>query len=332
MPNLAELCRIAGGVLAGDGSVAITGVASVESAGPGDVAPVDSERFVDAARASRAGAFVAPEAIAAALAGRACIVTPHPLAVLTRIIETLGLVVPPPVPGIHPRAMVDPGAVLGAGAHVGPFAVIEAGARIGARAVILAGACVERGAVIGDDCWIEPGAVIHDGARLGHRVRVGANAVISRQGFGYAPGPAGIVRLHHVGTVVLEDDVHVGACTTIDRGRFDATRIGRMTKLDNLIQIGHNCTVGARTFIAAQSGLAGNARIGDDCQVGGQVGIANLCGVGNRARVAAKTGVIKMWGDDVEIAGYPGETRRDWQRMYAALRRLIRGSRISRQP
>jgi len=146
--------------------------------------------------------------------------------------------------------------------------------------------------------------------------------VISRLGFGYAPGPTGPVLLHHVGTTVLEDDVHIGSGTMVDRARFDETRIGTMTALDNLIHIGHNASVGARTFVAAQTGLAGRASVGDDCLVAGQVGIANDCGVGDKSVVAAKSGLIALHPDNSDLFWYPARPR---QKALRALARLFKG-------
>jgi len=275
---------------------------------------------VKVAHASRAGALLVSGKLKAEFA-QPHLIAEFPLAALNRVIEALGLLPPPPPPGIHPTAIVDKRARLGADAHVGPYAVIGA-ATIGARAVIGPGVVIEDDVVVGDDCVLQPGAVLHDGCRLGHRVRVGAHAVLSRPGFGYAPGPQGPVRLHHVGRVVLEDDVHIGAGAAVDRARFDDTRIGRFTAVDNLVHVGHNCRVGERSFLAAQTGLAGNAAIGDDCEIGGQVGIANHCGVGNRSRVGAQSGVITMFGDGVELFGYPAAPKREFLRQVSALRKL----------
>jgi len=298
----------------------------VEGARGREIAPVEKARFLAAARASKADAFVVPGKLADQLE-RPVIVAKFPLAAFNRIIEFFGLAPPPVPPGIHPSAVVEERKAIPPTCTVGPFAVVRAGARIGERCIIDAHAVIEGDVVVGDDCRIEPGAVLHDGSRLGNRVRIGAHAVVSRQGFGFAPGPQGPVLLHHVGLTVLEDGVHIGAATMIDRARFDETRIGAMTGLDNLIHIGHNARVGARTFIAAQTGLAGNARVGDDCEIGGQTGIGNHTGVGDRCRVVAKSGITKMFPDDTEVFWYPSGERAEVRRMLVALRKLGRKKR-----
>jgi len=323
MPTLKELCRAAEGELKGTPDLAIKGVASLQNATATDIAPVESARWLRRAHASKAGAFLAHKDLAGKI-DRPVILSPFPLAALNRIIEELGLVPPPHAPGIHPTAIIDPEAKLGRDLHIGANAIIGK-ARIGARTVLRTRVVIEDGVEIGDDCFIEPGAVVHAGAHLGHRVRVGANAVLSRPGFGYAPGPKGPVRLHHVGRVVIADDVHVGACTTIDRARYDETRVGRYSALDNLVHLGHNCIIGERSFLAAQTGMAGGSTIGDDCEVGGQAGLSNEAHLGNRCRVGAQTGVIGPWADGSTIWGCPAMPKTEFLRGVAKLKQLARG-------
>jgi UDP-3-O-[3-hydroxymyristoyl] glucosamine N-acyltransferase len=323
MPTLKELCRAAEGELKGTPGVRITGVASLGSATEEQIAPVESARWLEAARASKAGAFLAHKDLANKL-DRPAILSAFPIASLNKVIEALGLVPPPRPPGIHPTAIVDPEAKLGKDVHVGPFAVVGK-ARIGARTVLEARVVVEDTVELGDDCFVQPGAVLHAGLVVGHRVRIGANAVLSRPGFGYAPSPKGPVRLHHVGRVVLSDDVHVGACATIDRARYDETRVGRFSALDNLVHLGHNCLVGERSFLAAQTGMAGGATIGDDCEIGGQVGLSNQARIGNKCRVGAQSGVIGPWEDGSTIWGCPAMPKTEFLRGVAALHKLARG-------
>jgi UDP-3-O-[3-hydroxymyristoyl] glucosamine N-acyltransferase len=323
MPTLKELCRAAEGDLRGEPGLMITGVASLANATERDIAPVESVRWLEVARTSKAGALLAHRDLATEI-DRPAILSRFPLAALNRVIEALGLVPPPLPPGIHPTAIVDPEAVLGKDVHVGAYAVIGR-ARIGARCILRTRVVIEDDVEIGEECLVEPGAVLHPGCRLGKRVRVGANAVLGREGFGYAPGAGGPVRLHHVGRVVLGDDAHVGACVTIDRARYDETRVGRQSALDNLVHLGHNCIIGDRTFVAAQTGLAGGARIGNDCEIGGQVGLSNQGRVGDRCRVGAQSGVIGEWGDGVVLWGCPALPKSEFLRGVAVLRRLARG-------
>ena len=321
MPTLQELCELVAGEIAGDSAIEITGVASLENAGPGELAAIENRKYLPLAAESGAAAFLVPKKIGQEL-DRPCIYTDFPQAALNVVIESFGLHVPRPAAGVHPTAVIETGATVGDECHVGPYAVVQAGAVIGARCVLGSHVVIEGDVVIGDECEFEPGVVIHNGARLGNRVHLGAHAVISRQGFGFAPSPKGPVKLHHVGLTVLEDDVHIGAGTTVDRARFDETRIGAMTALDNQIQIGHNATVGRRTFIASQTGLAGNSHVGDDCEVGGQVGLANHARVGHRCRVAAKSGVMNEWAEGTTMFGVPAFEKTEFFRMLGALRKL----------
>ena len=251
-----------------------------------------------------------------------CIAAAHPLASLNAVMEELGLVDQHPGPGIHETAVVDESAEIGEGVAIGPFVVVGPRARIGARSVIGPGVVIEADVALGERCVIEPGAVLHVGAVLHNRVRVGANAVLSREGFGFAKGPHGPVRLHHIGRVVIEDDVHIGAGTMVDRARFDETRIGRFCGLDNLVHIGHNTLIGEGTFIAAQAGMAGMTRIGKGCEIGGQVGVANQPTIGDGARVGAQAGVIRSIPAGAEVWGTPARDKAEYLRQLALLRRI----------
>jgi UDP-3-O-[3-hydroxymyristoyl] glucosamine N-acyltransferase len=320
MPTLLEIARAVGGYLAGPPDQQITGIASLEQAGPHDLAPVDSARFAEAARGSRAGALLVSRRLKAQWKTPA-IVVDHALSALNRAIEMMGLVRRPPG-GVHRTAVVEEGAEVHATAAIGPYAVVEAGAKVGARTVLGPHVVVESGVVLGEDCRVAAGVVLHEGVVAGDRVIIGSNSVLGGAGFGYTVGPKGPEQLHHVGRVVLEDDVHVGACCTIDRARFHETRLGRHTALDNMVHVGHNVTIGPRTFIAAQVGLAGSVRVGADCEIGGQVGMGDRCGVGDRCRVAGGTGVTRKFGDDLTLMWYPAFERNEAFRMIARLRKL----------
>ncbi|MHC4933956.1 MAG: UDP-3-O-(3-hydroxymyristoyl)glucosamine N-acyltransferase, partial [Planctomycetota bacterium] len=286
--------------------------------------------FSEAAHASKAGALLVSREATDTWA-RPHIAVGHVLASLNRLIEFMGLVRTVQGEGVHATASVDPGAEVHASVSVGPQSVIEADARIGANTQIGAHVVVERGVVLGEDCFIAPGAVLHEGLVAGNRVHIGANSVLAGRGFAFTASPAGPLHLHHIGRVVLEDDVHVGAGCTIDRARFEDTRIGRFTALDNMVHVAHNTTIGARSFLAAQTGLAGSSFIGDDCEVGGQVGFGDHCGVGDRCRIAGGSGLIGTFGDGITLMGYPAVEKTESLRMVASLRRLAsRGSRGSK--
>lgn len=309
-----------GGTLRGDPELSITGVGSLDHAGPNDIAPLDSDSFVERVADSSAGAIIAATRLTDG-AGANCILHDHPLVAMNEIIGMLQLGSTRPAPGIHETAVVDSTATVAASAAIAPLAVVGAHAVIGERAVISSHVVIERGVIVGDDSTIEPGAVLHEGAVIGQRSTIGANSVISRQGFGFTTGPRGPVHLNHVGKTIIGDDTHIGAVCTIDRARFDVTRIGNMTALDNHFHAGHNSVMGDRCFFAASCGLAGHAIVEDDVVAGGHVGISNVT-VGARSQIGAKTSVMKGFGPDTKILGVPARLMSETMRMESTLRKL----------
>ena len=242
---------------------------------------------------------------------------------LVRVAEAF---TPTPVPpaGIDPAARVAADAVLGAGCSVAAFAVIEAGARLGARGIVGAGAVIGAGVTVGDDCVIGPNAVCYPGARLGHRVVLKAGAVIGGSGFGYLPGSEGHRRVPHLGACILEDDVEIGSASCVDRGSFEDTVIGRGTKIDNLVQVGHNVHLGERCLVMATTGIAGSCRIGNDVVLAGGVGVADHVTVGDGAIIGAKSVVFGPGriAAGAVVTGYPARPHRAFLRAQAALYRL----------
>jgi UDP-3-O-[3-hydroxymyristoyl] glucosamine N-acyltransferase len=232
----------------------------------------------------------------------------------------------PPLPlvpaGVHPRASVAETAVLGRDVHVGACAVVGERVRIGNRTRIRAGAVVADEAAIGDDCDIHSGVVIRERSRLGDRVIVHAGSVVGSDGFGYLPGTAGPEKIPQLGTVEIGDDVELGACVTVDRARFGATRIGPKVKVDNLVQIAHNVEIGEATVVVAQVAIAGSTRIGRGCVIAGQAAIDGHLVIGDGARIAAKAGVTKDVPPGTDVSGYPARPHREDLHHQAALRRI----------
>lgn len=295
-------------------------MASLDDGGPADLGFVRSVRFAGALAASRLGAVIVPHGMDAA--GRPAIRSPNPGLDFARAAHWLD---PParPQPGIHPDAHVAPGARVDPTASIGPRAVVGEGACVGARSIVHANATVYPGVEVGEDCVLHAGAVVREGSRLGDRVVLQPGAVVGGDGFGYVPDERGRPsKSPQIGGVVLEDDVEIGANATVDRGTLGDTRIGRGSKIDNLVQIGHNCDVGEDVLIVAQTGLSGSTKVGDGAVLMAQVGVANQAKIGERAFVAARGGVTRDVPAGTRTAGFPnvGFTRQN--RIVAATRRL----------
>ena len=229
-----------------------------------------------------------------------------------------------PAPGIDPAARVAPDADVCADVAIGPFAVIGSRVRLGQRVVVEAGAWLGEGVVAGDDCLIGPNVVCYPGTRLGRRVVLKAGAVIGGTGFGFLRGTEGHRRLPQLGACVLEDDVEIGSGSCIDRGSFEDTVIGQGTKIDNLVQVGHNVRLGARCLVMATTGIAGSCRIGDDVVIAGGVGVADHVTIGDRAVIGAKSVVFGpgQVAAGAVVSGYPARPHRAFLRAQAALFRV----------
>jgi UDP-3-O-[3-hydroxymyristoyl] glucosamine N-acyltransferase len=287
--TLRALAEALGAGLEGDPDVVVSGVAPLEHAGPEHVSFLTDGRYLAAARSSRAGAFLAgPEAHGLPATVLRVAAPRLALVALLRLFEEAR----PAPAGIHPAAVIANGAFVDLAASVGAYAVIEEGAIVRARARVMPFAYVGHAAEIGEDSTLHPHAVVLERVRLGRRVIVHAGAVLGADGFGFVPHGGGWLKLPQIGGVVIEDDVEIGANTTIDRSTMGDTLVRRGTKIDNLVQIAHNVEVGADSVIAAQAGIAGSTRLGRHVVVGGQVGIADHLAIADEVVLAAQTGVI----------------------------------------
>jgi UDP-3-O-[3-hydroxymyristoyl] glucosamine N-acyltransferase len=306
--------------LEGDGSLDITRVAGLDEAGPGDVAFLANPRYRQAAQSTRASAVILAEDA-----------TPIPCAMLRSpdpyrsFAEALALLAPEPQPpaGMHATAVVAPDARLGSGVSIGPLVVVGARAEIGERTVLHPHVVVGPGARIGPDCVIHARVSIRGGSVLGARVIVQDGAVIGSDGFGFVTDAAGT---HHkipqVSSVIVEDDVEIGANATIDRPAVGHTRIGRGTKIDNLVMVAHGVQVGEHTLLAAQVGIAGSSTIGSRVVLAGQVGVAGHLEIGDGARATAQTGIPSSVEAGALVSGYPAIANADWLKASAVFRKL----------
>jgi UDP-3-O-[3-hydroxymyristoyl] glucosamine N-acyltransferase len=323
--RLAELAELVGGRVVGDPERTVEAIRALEDAGPADLSFAFEAKRLAEARATGAGALLVAPALAGELAG-ALLVAEDPRYALALLLARFH---PPEprVPGVHPTAVVGPGCALDPSVTIGPYAVIGDETRVAARARIGALAVLGRRCVVGEGSVIHPHAVLYDGTELGKGTIVHAGAVLGADGFGYATHGGVHHKVPQVGRVVLEEDVEVGANAAIDRATLGETRVGAGTKIDNLVQIGHNVRVGRHSILCGQAGVAGSARLGDHVVLAGQAGVAGHIELGDRVQVAAKSAALSTVEADAKVAGIPAVDLRRWRRQVALLSRLEEMSR-----
>jgi UDP-3-O-[3-hydroxymyristoyl] glucosamine N-acyltransferase len=323
--SAAELARRTGAVLAGAkaGDLMLRDVAPLESAGPDQLSFLDNRKYIDAFRATRAGAVLVQGALVTqAPKSTTLLVTEQPYRAYAVAAQAF-YPEPAPIPGIAPGAVIHPTARLGDGVAVEANAVIGAHVEVGKRCLIGANSVIGAGSVLGDDVRVGANATITH-AIIGSRVRLYPGVRIGQDGFGFAPDPRGHVKIPQLGRVIIEDDVEVGANSTIDRGAGPDTVIGAGAMIDNLVQIGHNVQVGRGSVLVAQVGISGSTRLGEHVAIGGQGGLAGHLSIGSGARIAAQAGVMRDVAPGEEVMGYPAVPIREFFRQVAILQRLAR--------
>lgn len=318
--TLGELAAALGAELVrGDPETPVAGVAGLDNAGPGHVAYVENARRLEEAERGPAAALIAPPSLQSRR--KPLLRVPNPRLAFARALGLFAPAAPPPV-GIHPTAVIGSGVALGEGVSIGPHAVIGDDCRIGDRARIHALASIGRGAQVGPESEVFPNVTIYDGVSLGARVIVHAGAVIGSVGFGYAQDGEAHISLPHIGTVIVEDDVEIGANVTIDRATTGATVIGQGTKIDNLVHIAHNVTIGRHCLLAGQVGISGSVTLGDHVVLAGQVGVADHVVLGDAAQAGARAAIIGDVPAGAVVWGYPARKRGEQLRIEAATSRL----------
>ena len=319
--TLAEIASRLGGSVAGDASVLIDQVGSLESAGAGQIAFYSNPRYKPQLATTRAGAVILAPA-SGGLTGRPRIVCENPYAYFARVSQLFNSDVPPQ-PGVHEGATVAPEARIAASARIDPGAVIGAGAVIGERCLIGAGCAIGEEVEIGDDCRLFPSVVIYHRCRIGARAVLHSGVVIGADGFGIAAENGRWVKIPQIGSVIVGDDVEIGANTTIDRGAMDDTVIGDGVKLDNQIQIGHNCIVGAHTAMAGCVAVAGSASIGSHCTIGASATILGHLKIVDHVHVSAATVISRSIRKPGTYTGmFPFDDNASWARNTALVRHL----------
>ncbi|HVB68082.1 MAG TPA: UDP-3-O-(3-hydroxymyristoyl)glucosamine N-acyltransferase [Acetobacteraceae bacterium] len=331
--SLAAVAAAAQGEIAGPAvdERMLHGVAPLQTAGPQHASYLDNAKYRAALATTTAGAvLVRADLVGAVPPGVAAIVVAEPASAWARV-AALFHPPAPAVPGVHPSAVVDPAARLDPSAEIGPLAVIGAGAEIGPRCRIGPGAVIGAGVVLGADCRIDAHASLSH-ALLGDRVVVYPGARIGQEGFGFVPGGTGFISVPQLGRVVIEHDAEIGANSTIDRGTLRDTVIGAGSRLDNLVQVGHNVRIGRLCVVVAQVGISGSTIVEDHVMIGGQAGLTGHLRIGRGARIAAQSGVMSDLAPGVEVGGAPAQPLRAVFREIALLRRLAREGRTRPAP
>lgn len=296
-------------------------IAALAAADETAVSWVDSPKWRKSAEGSRAAAIITTADLGGDLPNQ--LVVPDVQLAVADLLDLFADADAPPEPGIHPTAVVASDARIAASASVGPHAVIRAGATVGERTIVGAAVSIGRSVVIGSDCHLYDHVVIYDRCHLADRVVIHSTSVIGADGFGYIFRGGQHRKLRHIGTVVIEDDVEVGAGTTIDRAKVGETRIGRGTKIDNQVQVAHNVSVGPLSILVSQVGLSGSVRLGAGCILGGQVGIADGVYLADGTRVAAQSGLMNDFPDpNTTVMGTPGQDHTAHKRDLLRVRRL----------
>jgi UDP-3-O-[3-hydroxymyristoyl] glucosamine N-acyltransferase len=318
--TLQELAELVHGQVVGDGSLAISAARTLHEALPGDITFVEDDKHAAQLHSCRASAAVVP--VGLPTNGMALIQVAEPLDAFAAIVQHLHGRPQPPPHGIDSLASLHPTVRLKEDASIYPFAHIGEGTILGARCRIHSGVSVGRYCRLGDDVTLHANVVLYDGTILGHRVIVHANAVLGADGFGYRLHQGRHKKVPQLGHVEVGDDCEIGACTTIDRGTFQATRIGEGTKIDNLVQVGHNCQIGRHNLFVSQMGIAGSSSTGDYVVVAGQAGIVDHVHLNDRAVIGAQAGVTKDVAAGQCMLGSPATPVREQKRILMSLEKL----------
>jgi UDP-3-O-[3-hydroxymyristoyl] glucosamine N-acyltransferase len=320
--DLKTLAAKVGGRLDGPSDLPLRGAAAIRDAAEGDVTFVAKPKYLPDLQQTLASAVILSEGVHCRLPAIR-VVDPY-----LSFVKALHIFARPRselfAEGVHVTACVDSSATLGEEVRIGPFAVVDAGCRIGDRSYVGAGSVLMRDVTVGRECILYPNVTIREECEIGDRVVLHPGVVIGSDGFGFAKHEGSYRKIPQIGKVVLEDDVEVGANSCIDRATTGRTIVAAGTKLDNLVQIGHNVSVGHNSVISAQSGVSGSCQLGADVIIAGQVGIADHLEIGSGARIGAKSGVSNHVPAGGVVSGIPARDHRSWRRLQAHIGRLPR--------
>lgn len=322
-----QLAELVGGALHGPGDLTITGINAMAEATAEQVTFIASPHFAARWADSRAGAALVSRGVEVKghdLSRRALIEVDNAELATAAVLEAFMPEPALPDIGVHPTAFVHPQATIAATARIGPHVSIDRGASIGDDVTLMPGARVYADVEIGEGAIIHANTVIRERCRIGRRVILHQNVSVGSDGFGYRPAAdgAGLIKMPHVGTVIVEDDVEIGAGSCVDRAKFGTTIIGHGTKIDNLVQVAHNCRIGRFCVIAGQAGMAGSVTVGDGVQIGAQVGIAEGLTIGDGAQIGAQSGLMRDVPPGTRVLGTPADEAKETLRQWASIRKL----------
>ena len=318
--TLGEIARIIGGEVVGDAEAVITGFSGIKEAQAGDLTFIANPKYFSLLKTTKASAVIVPNEVR--VDSPATIRTSNPSLAFAQAVSSVADFYPTQITGIHPTAVIGKDVRLGRGVGIGPYVVIEDGTTIGESTQIMSHVYVGPRTTIGDECRIYSFVSIRERVQLGHRVIIHSGTAIGSDGFGFVRVAAQHMKIPQIGTVVIEDDVEIGANVTIDRARFDKTVIGAGTKIDNLVQIAHNVRIGKNCIIVAQVGISGSTILEDDVILAGQAGLSGHITVGKGAVVAAQAGVSNSVPANTTVWGFPAKPHMHAKRVNAHVQRL----------
>ncbi|MCD6413034.1 MAG: UDP-3-O-(3-hydroxymyristoyl)glucosamine N-acyltransferase, partial [Elusimicrobia bacterium] len=315
--KLSQIAEKIGAVLEG-ADAEVTGIAGIDSAGEGDITFVSNPKYFSKLKSTKAAAVIVPEGIACE---KPRLVSKNPYLAFEKALSILKKTFRPPPPGVSPSAMVLSDGIPSS-VSVGAFSFVSKGVKLGENVVIMPNVFIGENVEIGDASVIFPQVVIREDVKIGKNTVIHSGSVIGSDGFGYVDEGFRRVKIPQTGTVVIGDNVEIGAGVTIDRATLEVTEIGDGTKIDNLVQIAHNVKIGKNCVIVAQVGIAGSTEIGDNCVVAGQAGVSGHLKIGKNVTIGARAGVIGNVDDGKIISGFPARDHRQMMKIYAALAKL----------
>ena len=318
--ELKKIAELVGGEIVGNADIFITGVAGIKEARKGDITFLSNPKYLPFLEETQASAVITSKEITSKT--KSLIRTSHPSQAFARVISFFTPEDLSKKTGIHPSAVVEPGAKLGKDLYVGPHVTIEKDCRIGDRSVIGANCFIGAGSVIGSDTRIYPNVTVREGTDIGDRVIIHSGTVIGSDGYGYETIDGKHLKIPQTGTVKIEDDVEIGSNVCVDRGRFDKTWIKKGTKIDNLVQIAHNVVIGEHCLVVSQAGISGSTKLGDHVVIAGQAGLVGHIELGDGAIVGAGAGVTKSVPPGTIVLGQPARPVSEQKKIIALTARL----------